>query len=258
MEEVPLKYVCEICMKVLRDARLTACCSQHYCDSCLTKWNNRTCPHCRKEKFQSIINKEKVREIRKLHVHCTNREKSCEWVGELGNLLHHLQLDDGCCYEEVECPNLGYEQTYLSQCRKKFERRFIAHHKDHECSYRDYTCEYCGKEDTYDAIAGTGRISKTTPTFLEAVKGLLMGSAPTGNHYDICDHFPLKCPNECGESSIKRKEMETHLEVCPLQPLDCPYNDAGCTDKILREDMESHVKNGMEEQLMMVFQSFQV
>ena len=69
--------------------------------------------------------------------------------------------------------------------------------------------------------------------------------------------FPLEYPNECGERDIKRKDMKTHLEVCPLQPLDCPYKDAGCTDKIDCEDMESHVEVSIEEHLRMVFQSFQ-
>ena len=255
MDTVPSKYECPICSKVLRDARLTECCGQHYCDSCLEKWmsgkgKKRTCPHCRKENVRTMLNKEKIREINELRVRCTNREKGCGWVGALETLRDHQQSDNGCQYEEVECPNTGYEGTELSKCQKKMERRFIADHKDHECSYRDYTCEHCGQVDTYDAIAGNGIMRKARPS-----TSMLQCHIPTGNHYATCDYFPLKCPNKCGERDIKRKYMEAHLEVCPLQPLDCPYKDAGCTHKLPHKDMESHIKSSMEKHLMMVFKS---
>ena len=256
VDTIPSKYNCQICKKVLRDARLTACCGQHYCDSCLAQWmsgkgKKRTCPHCKKENFQSNLNKEKIREINELRVRCVNRRKGCGWVGVLETLRNHQQSDNGCDYEEVECPNTGYEGicTGWSKCPEAMERRFIGDHKDHECPYRDYTCEHCEYVDTYDAIAGTGRVRKTwLVSFMRLFR-------TTGKHYDTCDHFPEECPNECGERDIKRKDMETHFEVCPLQPIDCPYKDAGCTHKIPRKDMESHIKSSMKEHLMMVFKS---
>ena len=101
---VPSRYQCTICMKILRDARLTECCGQHYCDSCLTQWlrRKRTCPYCRKADLQSMLNKEKIREINELRIRCTNREKGCAWVGELGALKGHLESDKGCGYEIVK------------------------------------------------------------------------------------------------------------------------------------------------------------
>ena len=98
---VPERYQCSICTKVLRDARLTECCGQHFCDSCLTNWLKRqkTCPHCRKFRFQSMINKERIRDIKELRIRCTNREEGCDWVGEMGVLEDHLMSDEGCGYE---------------------------------------------------------------------------------------------------------------------------------------------------------------
>ena len=97
-------------MKVLRDARLTECCGQHYCDSCLRKWleKNKTCPQCRKKDFQNMLNREKIREINEFKVRCTNKEKGCKWVGELGALKHHLESDNGCDYVMVICSNTAY------------------------------------------------------------------------------------------------------------------------------------------------------
>ena len=283
MDEVSRKYQCQICMNVIRDARLAACCGQHYCDSCLTRWlsgtgRKRTCPHCRKGGFQSVINKEKNREIEELRIRCTSRGKGCTWVGALGSLQNHRQSDNGCGYEEVECPNKGIEYSdtdglwHERKCGKKMERRYIRRHKEYKCSYREYMCEHCGCINTYDAIAGTGRKRKSRQRtadqslveqcFLSAMMAGLQvvnfrAPAPTGNHYAICDDFPLTCPNECGMRDIKRKEKGTHLEVCPLQTIDCPYKDAGCTHQVPRKDMESHIESSTQEHLLMVFKSFQ-
>ena len=256
------KYACPICTKVLRDARLTECCGQHYCDSCLREWLQlgRTCPNCRTAGYQSILNRQMIREINELQIHCTNRKKKCTWVGPLGDLQDHHQSDDGCEYEEVQCLKSGYVLVggwwKEQKCKKKIERRLMDHH-EMECLYRDYICKYCGITDTYDAIAGTGKIMK------EQHKGYGVRThnphcpQPPGNHYDKCTHFLLECPNKCGEKELKRKDMETHLEVCPLQPLDCLYKDAGCTYKALRKDMESHIHNSTQEHLFMVFRSLQ-
>ena len=86
VETPPDKYFCCICSNVLRDARLTECCGQHFCNSCLSRWLDRekTCPHCREDDFKSMVNKALIREINELHIRCTHREKGCDWVGELG------------------------------------------------------------------------------------------------------------------------------------------------------------------------------
>jgi hypothetical protein len=49
--------------------------------------------------------------------------------------------------------------------------------------------------------------------------------------------------------------MKTHFEVCPLQPIDCPYKEAGCAYITPRKAMKRHIKSSMEEHLMMVFTS---
>ena len=82
----------------------------------------RTCPHCRKEGFQSIRNWEKIREINELRVRCTNREKGCEWVGALETLKDHHKSVNGCAYAEAECGNKGYESAYFErECGQKME-----------------------------------------------------------------------------------------------------------------------------------------
>ena len=222
-------------MKVLRDARLTECCGQHYCDSCLKKWlvRNKTCPQCRKKDFQSILNKAMIREINEFKVHCTNKTKGCKWVGQLGGLKYHLESDNGCGYVVVTCSNhASIYAIFLGICGTTMERRHLTHHQKNECLYRQYTCKHCGYIDTYDAIAGSAKIRNE-------------GSKIRGgrNHYCECVEYPLDCPNECGEENIKRKDMEEHKEICPFEAIVCPFSEICNKDNIiLRKDIEDHKK----------------
>ena len=256
------QYQCAICMKLLRDARLTECCGQHFCDTCFQQWfkKNKTCPHCRTKKCKSMLNKEKIRDVNQLLVRCTNREKGCARKGELGGLKDHLQSDDGCDYEIVECDYSGYKHCilYFSDgsasgeeevdfeylpCSKRVERRDLQAHRK-KCPYRDYKCDYCGLTDTFDAIAGSGRITKEQ-------------SCDPSPHFSTCGEYPLKCPNKCGGKGIKRKDMKTHRKTCPLERIGCPFKDAGCTAKVARKEMEGHLETNTQMHLMSVFTSHQ-
>ena len=267
VDKVPAKYICSICTKVLREARLAECCGQHFCDSCLATWlyqneeramERVTCPHCYAKGVQSVLNEEKIREIKELHIYCIHRSEGCDWVGQLGSLEDHLQSDRGCGYVTVTCSLRAYKRPsgcmekvlflvcrYSTKCGEKVERRHLAAHEE-ECRYREYTCEYCGHADTYDAIAGSGQFSVYSR----------VGISET-NHYQECDRFPLECVNECGEMDIRRGNMTRHQETCPLEPLDCPFEYAGCDDPIPRKDMDNHCLESVQDHLLLVAESQQ-
>ena len=226
---------------VIRDARLATCCGHHYCESCLRVWLNskaqhtsHICPQCRQINFQNVINLEKIRDINQLRVRCTNKTKGCKWVGELGALKHHLESDNGCDYVMVTCSNTAYNvmqirRSTLTTCGEGMERRLLADHQKNQCLYRQYKCQYCGYVDTYDAMTGSGEIR------IEGSKIMY-----EGNHYKQCIEYPLDCPNECGAENIKRKDMEEHKEICPLEAIVCPFSEF--CNKILRKDIEDHKK----------------
>ena len=282
---------------VIRDARLATCCGHHYCESCLRVWLNsraqKLCPQCRQINFQNVINLEKIRDINQLRVRCTNKEKGCKWVGELGALKHHLESDNGCDYVMVTCSNTGYEvmqmRSPLTTCGAAMERRHLTYHHKYQCLYRQYTCQYCGYIDTYDAIAGSGEIRNRGSRIVgegnhySQYRGEIRnrGSRIVGewnhysqyrgeirnrgsrirrgrNHYSQCYEYPLKCPNECGTENIKRKDMKIHRETCPLEPLDCPFQHVGCfAGKILRKDMDTHCQKMTQGHLVLMVRSHQ-
>ena len=167
---------------------------------------------------------------------CTNKTKGCKWVGELGALKHHLESDNGCDYVMVTCSNTAYNvmqirRSTLTKCGAAMERRLLADHQKSQCLYRQYTCEYCGYINTYDAIAGSGEINQCLR--------ILFGMIPR-NHYSECNEYPLDCPNKCGTENIKRKDMEERKEICPLEAIVCPFTNHSF--KILRRDLQTHTK----------------
>ncbi|XP_022803572.1 TNF receptor-associated factor 4-like isoform X2 [Stylophora pistillata] len=62
-------------------------------------------------------------------------------------------------------------------------------------------------------------------------------------HIKECSKFPVTCPNSCGHS-IPRDMVATHAkDVCPLTIISCPYAWVGCSVKVQRQEMESHLES---------------
>ena len=225
--KVPEKYTCSsICTKVLRDPHLTACCGQHFCETCLQHWfrkqGREVCPHCREENFNHFLDKPVKREIDGFKIHCTNRKTGCSWVGALSSLKPHLESEEGCGYVDVSCSK---------NCSKQLQRKDLADHLTQHCPLRKYKCQHCGKEDTYQTI--------------------------TEEHYDKCPNYPLDCPNKCGVGGIKRAEMDQHRSQCPLEPVNCPFQETGCQATLLRKDLDGHAAASNQHHLLLVMKVFQ-
>ena len=235
--EVSDRFNCQICTKVIREPHLAVCCGKHFCELCLKKWFSKhgreSCPHCRAEghSFNHVINKGLRSEVNQLKINCRNRSKGCEWTGEVGQLKTHLASDKGCGFEVVKCPNKCYSFRVLM-------RKDLDDHLKSECQLRQYQCKYCGLTDTYQSITGESLFQPQC-------------------HYDVCLEFPLACPNECGTSGIKRKDMESHrLNSCTQEPVECPFAEAGCNIKLLRDQLEDHVSSNLQQHLLLVMGAY--
>ena len=233
VEEVVDALICHICTKPLRDPHLTKCCGHNFCESCLEMWSKRAheqrCPFCRSagDEFQHFLDKKTKREIDALKVRCTNKKKGCEWVGELGELKGHLTIEStgstasieysrGCGYSEEECRN---------GCGAKVLRKFLPRHLKAECLHRQHKCKYCGFSDKFIEIK---------------------------HHYKVCPEYLVYCPKRCNER-IKRHLLPEHRMKCPLETVDCPFSEEGCTARnILRKDEAVHMeRNVVSHQLLM-------
>ena len=287
--DVPGRFLCQICAKVLREPHLAVCCGKHFCESCLKRWFNqksqKSCPHCRAsgKAFSHVIHKGVKSEINQLLIICSNHTKGCMWTGELGVLKTHLESDQGCGFVVVNCPNRCYihDQTLTSVLRKDVDRHLTA-----ECSLRQYQCEYCGHKDTYHNITGRGIAGRSSPVTL-SLKPLLShvseltladpfgyetysrghfqsGPFHTGSfqmtsqpvketpHYDVCPEFPLTCPNKCGARNVKRKNMDSHHSECPQEDVQCPFAEAGCKEDLRRCQLDDHMTSSIQQHLLLV------
>ena len=219
----PDRCICYICDFPSRDAYMTGqCCEgQTICKSCLDQWQktvgNMKCPVCRKEEGGFYPNYPIKREIKSLHIYCTNKEKGCEWQGELNGINNHLGNSDGCQLEQVKCSN---------ECGKMIQRRYLTSHIKIDCPCRKVNCWYCHDTGEHQFIEG--------------------------QHKEECPKLPLPCPNKCEVGSVPREDMEAHRKDCPLEMIQCEYYSVGCKRvKLARKDQEKHDNENMKEHLMM-------
>ena len=205
-----------------RNPYLSECCGHLFCKSCLDNIKkavsiSKACPVCRCDKeFKTFRNKTIDREIRELRVYCTNKEKGCEWQGELNDIHKHLGNSYGCQFEEVKCSN---------DCGNMIERQYLTSHVETKCLRRKVNCQYCHDTGEHQFIEG--------------------------QHKEECPKLPLPCPNKCKFGSVLREGIKAHREVCPLEMIQCKYHDLGCKDRIVRKDQEKHDNEKMKEHLIM-------
>ena len=213
VKELPeyLEIECPVCLNILTDPHQVSCCGHNFCGFCIerVKASNGSCPMCKEVEYQVMVNKERFRIINGLEVYCSNKEKGCQWKGELKNMSTHLnkEKEEGeCQYEEVKCQ---YEK-----CQERKQRRYLKYHQDKECPQRPFQCQYCRSKGTFLSI--------------------------TKDHYEECRQYPVTCPNKCVSTNMPRGSLTAHINECPLQPVDCVFSWAGCNDKPLRKDVHVH------------------
>ena len=148
------------------------------------------------------------------------RRVGCQWVGELRDLIDHLDpVKRKCEYLLLPC-SFG--------CGQQVRRHAMKQHKLYECLKRDHTCVYCSYHDSHDIV--------------------------TKQHIPVCHEFPVKCPNKCKVGGLKRKQLKAHIDECPLQEIECPFSSAGCTVKLPRNQMETHEDTAIRQHLRLVLQ----
>ena len=217
--DTPLdRVVCVICHLPSRDPHMTECCGHVFCKSCLDNAKAKqyaACSMCKDEHFNTFCNKQINREVKDLHIYCTNKEKGCEWEGEIRDISNHLGNTDGCQFEEMECPN---------DCKELIQRQLLVNHTKSECPHREVECQYCR----------------------DKVKLLFADGA----HLEECPKLPLPCPNSCEKiEMILREDMEAHRKECPLEIIHCEYHNIGCDIRMPRKRQREHKEQNMEKHL---------
>ena len=206
------EYLCSICHCILRDPHLTDCCGQHFCERCLNEWfrqeGRAICPHCRNTRFNHIRDLPLKRKIDGFRVFCSNKGQGCQDVSTVGELSSHL---GECQYSCVTC----------GQCLRNVLRKYLSFHLQHECPKRVVNCWHCGTAGEYDFITSE-------------------------RHQVECPDYPVGCPRKCENSQrVRRKELKSHADVCPLEPVRC----RDCKCDLLRRQLAHHSENECQYRL---------
>lgn len=227
-------FICGICSTVMD--RPHCCKSGHsFCYNCIANWLNRnrkTCP-CDREKltFETLtFNRPLHNLILKMKTRCINyqceevgsedRDKKrakrdltdsdsdwiskngCSWVGCLSEREAHQTND--CEFAKVKC---GFEG-----CDALIRRNFVDEHKSN-CEHRLVACQNCGINAKFNCQQ---------------------------LHLTTCDRVKVDCTFNCG-AVLERRDIEAHEEDCPLVEVPCYYVHLGCTAKMCRRDLPTHM-----------------
>ena len=224
IDDVPELLICGLCKHAANGPSIATCCGELFCKACIASAldEKKPCPSCEEPTFSTFFNRKYERSIKNLRVHCTMKDRGCQWTGQLEQLDVHLEVKTGNCeYVDVNCPK---------NCGQQIQKCQLAIHIANECPNRDFDCMYCGFKATYAIISN--------------------------KHWPECQNYPVPCPNKCtigavehSTLEVKRNMLEDHLNTCPLQVVECDFSYAGCNKKLQRQDMEKHMEESTQEHL---------
>ena len=215
VDQVPEDYFCKLCKHVAREPTLLSCCGECFCKVCVDEiiHDTKPCPNCSKTDFTSFLQPKYQFKILALEVHCTMKDRGCEWTGQLQHLDAHLDVTTGDCeYVDVECPK---------KCVQKVQKLNVDTHLANECPNRDYRCPHCNFANKYHVVS---------------------------DHFDVCPYYPLACPNRCGVT-FERDDLPDHMKMCRLEEVQCVFGNAGCQAKFIRENEDEHMDRNTQKHL---------
>ena len=212
-------YVCRQCKHIAREPAIASCCTEVFCKACIEAIirGKKPCSSCESSEIASQgLHKKYQLKIRTLRIHCSLKDRGCEWTGQLQHLDAHLDFTTGdCVYVDVECP---------SKCNQKVQKLNVDTHLANCCPNRDYTCPHCSFRATFHEVS---------------------------DHFEVCRYYTLVCPNRCG-ASFERDVLEDHLNMCGLQKLQCEFSYAGCEASLTRNQQKEHMEQSSQKHLALV------
>lgn len=159
-----------------------------------------------------------VKIIFNLKVQCKNRNKGCEWQGNVSAIQEHININ--CDHQDVACSNDGCNEI-LS--RQKLKEHLL------NCDYRNESCKDCN---------------------------LILPFNKLEQHSMICPKLKIKCSQGCG-ITIERENERKHIEDnCDKTEIECPFKELGCGLKMLRGELNEHLRKENSKHLFWIFRDF--
>ena len=212
-------FYCKKCNLVARRLTATSCCGESYCHACIADIceQHKPCPECGQEDFSIYEQLKYQKRIGALRVHCGLKTRGCGWSGQLDQLDHHLDSEQGDCqYVDVKCP---------LNCQQVVPKNRVEQHLSGVCTKRPYVCLHCAFKATYADVVD--------------------------KHLPECKYVPLPCPNRCGVT-CDREDMEDHMKMCRLEEMVCKFSAIGCDGRYVREDEDEYTEKNTHKHLMLI------
>ena len=212
-------FFCKKCNLVARRSTATSCCGESYCHACIADIceQHKPCPECGQEDFSIYEQLKYQKRIGALRVHCSLKTRGCGWSGQLDQLDHHLDSEQGDCqYVDVKCP---------LNCQQVLPKHQVEQHLSEVCTKRPYVCLHCAFKATYEDVVD--------------------------KHLPGCKYVPLPCPNRCGVT-CDREDMEDHMKMCRLEEMVCKFSTIGCDGRYVREGEDEYTEKNTQKHLMLI------
>lgn len=202
------EFICPLCKGVLNDPVEDEFGSM-FCIKCLTnylKTNNKSIvtnqPYTKSLASNSHSMSGIWGIISKQIIFCKNKVNGCEWKGSVKDYEPHLT--NQCLKEMIHCRN--------HDCVMNVLRENLNAHLE-KCPYRLVKCQDCQVNLPYISLEF---------------------------HKTVCPNFKTECPQKCKKLIMRCKIDEHLLKECSKSPVDCPFKEIGCKEKILREEIKKH------------------
>ena len=85
-------FFCPVTCGLLLQPHLTECCGNHFSQEAVARIQRegKSCPMCNSAPFNTMLNKQFLRQVNELRVFCHHEDRGCEWQGELSALEGHI------------------------------------------------------------------------------------------------------------------------------------------------------------------------
>eukprot|EP00760_Papus_ankaliazontas_P029572 PhM_4_TR4297/c0_g1_i2/m.41115/K09848/TRAF4; TNF receptor-associated factor 4 len=200
---------------------------------------SQKCPHCgRILKDPYTSNKcghhlcyECVQEVLVKKLRCPSI--GCGGPIELTSVTYNRALNDTIVATRVKCGSLG-----CAWVGKLSDREY---HMTKQCDRALVSCPWGCKKQVQRRFIDQHQLEcdKRCLPCPHCSKVIALDLAES--HFEVCPKYPVQCPNAgCDETTLRRLDLQHHLAaVCRRQPVACEV--VNCCERVPRDEMDAHM-----------------
>ena len=160
------------------------------------------------------------------------------------------------------CMDVLVEPHLITCCGECACRRCFDHHWQTQSVRGDgkRRCPFC-RVEVFRLIRNCDlerEINKLKVLCIHVTRGCLWsGRLQDGeSHLNECEFCPIDCPNRCGYDKIEKRNIGRHLVECPMQIVECSFEQVGCScGRLPRSEVKVHSNKDIHHHLILLAKS---